>query len=180
MKRDPSRILAIHPGHGGFGFVVMESPEQIVDWGIKACPSTDAVCILRRIVALTDQYRPGVLLLTVRTNRRRNPRLLRLIKGIRVACRKQGVAPRAISREAIHALFSRYGRTKNELALAVVHKLPQLSRWFPRKRRMWGGEDHRMKIFEAALLALAFYAASSERPSSAARHRSTYSTNSDS
>lgn len=173
MRKKVTRVLAIHPGHGGFGFVVMEGAERIVDWGIKACRSNDAACIIRRVEMLVDQYHPNVLLLTKRTIRNRSQRIQSLCEEIRVACRKLGVEPQETSREKINAVFSRYGRTKQELALAVIHKLPQLSRWFPRKRRVWGGEDHRMKIFEAALLALTFYAASSARSSSKARHRST-------
>jgi hypothetical protein len=46
--------------------------------------------------------------------------------------------------------------TKNEIAEIVAKKFPELLQRVPPKRRTWMPEDHRMSIFEAVGLALAF------------------------
>jgi len=167
--RSIDRVAAIHPGHGGFGFVVMEGPRQAVDWGIKTYPLNETERMLRRVEKLLNHYRPDLILLARQTARRAS-RIQSFYLKIRLVACKHEVETRTISRRQMDAAFSCYGRTKQERALAVVQKLPQLAHWFPRKRRLWGGEDHRMKIFEAAFLGLTFYDSDSATSDSEARH----------
>lgn len=116
---------------------------MLIDWGLKTCPSNAVACVSTRIETLLSQYRPNLVLVEERIKRRKKnmPRTLRHLQQIRKVCGHFGVATDSIRRTEIKTAFSRYGSTKQELALAVIHKLPQLSRWYPRRRKATCGEE---------------------------------------
>jgi hypothetical protein len=155
-----TRVLGLDPGHGGFGFVVMEGPKTLVDWGIRTCRSKDSDCVARKAQALLIQYSADIVLIegSKGPQRKERYRNRKFQKAIRSLSARLNLRTTAVSSSKIRALFSPYGNTKLERALAVIHKLPQLSDWFPRRRRPGAGEDYRMQVIDAAGLALTFYA----------------------
>lgn len=159
MSRKQARILAISTGHRGFGFIVMEDGDTLVDWGLRSCSSSNAVCVRTKTKALICQYTPETILLDspVVQGRRKAPRTVSRLNEIHDLCNRFGVTVKQISRNQVMKVFSVYGSTKQDLALGVIFRLPQLSKWYPGKRKTPQGESHRIKIFEAALLALTFY-----------------------
>jgi len=175
MKKTPRRVLAIHPEHRGFGFVVMEGARMIVDWGTKTDRRNDGGCVLRKIEKLVGQYRPDVVLLKERSrsNNRRSARIQTLCERIEAVCCRLRVKIHRVPERKIEALFSPFGETKQDRALAVIYKLPELRRCFPRRPTAGSGEDDRMKVCDSAVLALTFYADVCERSSDKARQRST-------
>ena len=46
---------------------------------------------------------------------------------------------------------------KQEIAIAIAERFPELAPRLPRFRKPWMSEDYRMSIFDAVALALTFF-----------------------
>lgn len=162
MRKSRPRVLSIDPWHRGFGFVVLEGPTDPVDWGVKFSRNDHINRGLMNVQMLVTLYKPKVVLLETQSSesRRRSVRLQNFCERIRDLAAVYGIKAIGVRKDDVTAFFAKYGSTKQEVALAVVQKLPQFSRLYPRRRKPWAGEDHRMQIFDAAALALTFYASS--------------------
>src|SRR2546428_2957056 len=64
MNRMPAqqiRVLAIDPFTRGFGFVILEGPEHLVDWGMKEVRQNKAARSLKQLADLIEHYQPDVI-----------------------------------------------------------------------------------------------------------------------
>ena len=66
---EEKRILAIDPINRGFGFVVLEGPEYLVDWGVKEVPNNKNAHALWAIENLIGRYQPDKLVVEDYTSR---------------------------------------------------------------------------------------------------------------
>jgi Holliday junction resolvasome RuvABC endonuclease subunit len=156
------RILAIDPTSQGFGFAVIEEPEQLIDWGNKmvntAKGDKNTQC-LKRIIKLIEYYHPNVIVVENATGKgsRRCRRVQKLIQEIVVLASAGRIRTKAFSRSQIRKAFSQYqASTKHQIATAIAGLFPELAPHLPRFRKPWMSEDNRMSIFDAAALALTF------------------------
>src|SRR5713226_5614006 len=80
-----TRVLAIDPSSRGLGFVVLEGPERLVDWGIKKIAEDKNAECLKIVSGLIDHYRPHVLAMEDHAGRgcRRRSRVRALLQEIR-------------------------------------------------------------------------------------------------
>jgi len=155
------RVLALQPMTRGVGYVVMEGPARVIDWGVKDARSADKnVQSLAQVSGLIQLYRPDVIIVEDYGGKasRRQPRVQELIDQIVKLAADQRMASCSVSRSAVRNAFARSGAfTKQQIAVAIAERLPQLAAHLPRPRRIWESEDRRMAIFDAASFALAFY-----------------------
>ena len=81
-----------------------------------------------------------------------------LIYGFAALAEKRGVKVLVLSRKQVREVFFAEGMgSKDSLAEILVERFPdELGARLPRKRRTSTSEDHRMAMFEAVALALAF------------------------
>src|SRR5207237_3406310 len=85
-------------------------------------------------------------------------RFQHLIRSILRLSKKKKITTRCFSRRKIQQSFpTADATTKREIAFAIVEQLPELAPQFPPRRQPWMTEDHRMTIFDAVSLALAFF-----------------------
>src|SRR6267154_6537873 len=61
-----ARVLALdlHPRH--FGYVVLESPDRLLDWGVRSCRhkgNSADILIQRRLRPLLELWEPSILVL---------------------------------------------------------------------------------------------------------------------
>ena len=56
------RVLAIDPISRGFGFVVLEGLEMLLDWGVKQTKGDKNTQCLRRIIDLIYIYQPAAII----------------------------------------------------------------------------------------------------------------------
>jgi hypothetical protein len=153
-----TRVLALDLHSRRFGYVVLESPDRLLDWGVRSYrrkgKSRD-VLIQRRLRPLLALWRPTFLM--IRGARQKSPRkhLLqeRILKGVAAEAKNY--------RARVHILkkwpTDRAEKlTKYERAQAVIKHFPVLTRKLPPKRKPWGSEDYRMSMFAAAALAVAY------------------------
>lgn len=167
------RVLAIDPTTRGFGYVVLEGPERLIDWGTReTCGDKHAGC-LKLAAEMMDRYEPDVLVMEDPTGRdaRRCRRVRELIGAIGAAAREQRCTTRGISRSQIHKTFGpSAARTKHQIASAIAEQFPELAPRLPPVRKPWMSEDARMSIFDAMGLALTYYRKVGDRKRSGNPH----------
>jgi Holliday junction resolvasome RuvABC endonuclease subunit len=153
------RVLAIDPSTRGFGFAVLEGPERLVDWGVKETKVNKNVKSLKLIDDLIERYHPNVII--VEDYRGKGSRRCRKIQGliddISKLASKRKVKVRSFSRARVKQAFSESGAsTKQDIALDIAKRFPELAPRLPRFRKPWMSEDYRMSIFDAVALGLTF------------------------
>ena len=160
------RVLAIDPTTSGFGFVVLEGRERLIDWGVKEVAGEKRSSCLRAIASLMNRYQPDLVAVEspIMGKSRRCERVRELIGSIVKLAIERRVRTRAISRAQVREVFIQEGaRTKHEIATAITVRLPELAPRLPRFRQPWMPEDGRMAIFDALAIALTFYELNAKR-----------------
>lgn len=157
------RVLAIDPTQRGFGFILLEGPRIIVDWGVK---SGRAASILReqqllaKFSDLLSQYQPDMVIvenMNVPECRRRDRARL-LVATMENLAIWRSVAVRKIPLSNVKKTFRTFGaRSKHEIACAISRQLPEIAPRLPRKRKPWTGEHYAMAAFNAGALALTYF-----------------------
>ncbi len=159
-RRDEHRVVAIDPTSRGFGYVVLEGPGFLVDWGTRDMARADSERALSHVAELLRHYRPdGVVVEDVAAaGARRRHRVQALIDAIGSLAASRGVAVERVSRLQVHRVFARaQATTKHRIAGVIADHFPELAPRLPPLRRAWMSEDARMSIFDAAALALTHY-----------------------
>jgi hypothetical protein len=136
-----TRILALDVHPRSFGYVVVESPDKLLDWGVRSHRgkgNSADVLIRRRLTPLLERWRPSILVLcsgpsmTQRAHQRRD----RLLKRIMTEAENHQVL--------VHTFRRRPGAdqgkrlTKYENARRAAEQFSVLSWNMPPKRRAWG------------------------------------------
>jgi hypothetical protein len=157
-----TRVLALdlHPRH--FGFVVVEVPDRLLEWGVRSCRhrgNSNEALVRRGLRPLLELWQPSVVVvqspsrLTPRANSR-NRRLLSLIateaKNHRVSVRIGPKRARVL--------------TKHENARLLAEQYPVLAWNLHSKRKPWESEDYRMSMFAAAAAAMTFFSPEGRPP----------------
>lgn len=165
----PIRVLTIDPTTSGFGFVVMESPDLLIDWGVREVAGDKLLSCLKSAGNLMDRYSPNMIVVEspVAGKCRRCERVRELIGRIINLAAEQKIRTRVISRAQVRDAFSKkHARNKHEIAMAIANELPELAPRLPKFRQPWMPEDVRMAIFDAAAMALTLYELNSRRQKS--------------
>ena len=160
MTPQTIRVLAVDPCHRGLGFVVLEWPINLVDWGVKTVKHKKKRRTLAMIINMLRRYKPHIIVMEdcQAIGSRRCVRVHKLIGEICREAVKESVAVRVFSREQIKDVFAAFGAgTKYEIAHAIGRQLPELATNVPRYRRAWMNEDHRMPFFTATSLAMTYF-----------------------
>ena len=149
------RVLAIDPFGLGFGYVVLEGPERLIDWGVRG-KHGEAVQLVDELI---DRYEPDVLVLEdVSAETRRSNRARRLLRSAAALARRRKISARWFPRSRVKKAFRQVKAvTKHEIATAIAEHLPILLLQLPPKRKTWMPEDYRMSIFDAAALAFTYF-----------------------
>lgn len=154
-RNERRRILAIDPTHRGFGYVVLEAPDRLVDWGLcqvrgGAAKVTRVLTLIRRLepdlVVVEDARHPGC---------RRGQRVRDLLEAIVAAATELDVASLRIPAAEVRQSAATTGATnKDAAAKLLAARFPELEPLLPPRRKTWMSEDERMAIFDSAGLAL--------------------------
>jgi hypothetical protein len=150
------RTLAIDPTTSGFGFVVLEGSERLVDWGLGRLEKPEDSLFQKRIEKLLDRAAPQILVLEDMRDSRRGERATAWARLAEKAAAKRGLRVERISRAEVSEHFASSGKTRWEVGVAISRLFPELVPSLPKKRRIWESEDRRMAIFTAASFALTF------------------------
>jgi hypothetical protein len=168
IRKTIRRVLAIDPFSRGVGFAVLESPDDLVDWGLKTTGKADNAKAVRAIEWLIDRFRPDVLALEnwESAGARRCHRVDLLLNHI-ASDGKKRVRVQLVSRRQIRAIgplpdvSTKYGR-----ACLLSERFPELSAFLPPIRKPWMSEDNRMSIFDAVAFGVACFSPNADRAKS--------------
>ena len=159
VMRNYSRFVALDPTSHGFGFVVLEEPSSLVDWGhANVRPCTTDLC-LSRIAEILAWYDPSAVILEDWRSKssRRRKRVKELLTEVSKFAGRSSARVGYVSRRDVLDTFSTYGAfTKDEIARVIVSNFPELEPKLPPPRKIWMSEDERMSIFDATALLLTF------------------------
>lgn len=156
-KRDT--VLALYPTSRGFGFVFFEGPERLIDWGVKEVRWKDKNFLsLHGMKVLIERYGPDVVVIedTTTKDSRRHERIRILYRLLALHAKTKRIPLRRFTQAAMHEHFGVH--TKYAMAEAVAREIPVLAPRLPRKRKAWMSEDARQSLFDAAALALVYFA----------------------
>jgi hypothetical protein len=148
------RLLALDVRPRSFGFVAIEEPYGILDWGVKSFRggvNKVRIPFGPKVEQIIDQFAPDILIVKCA----RTKRIGRLIELIRTRANKQKVRVRLLSPKNVDLAFPGY-RNKHQIAATVADKFPELLSLLPSPRRPWQSEDYRMSIFDAAAVGIAY------------------------
>ena len=160
FNRKEHRVLAIDPNVAGFGYVVFEGSQTLIEWGTADVQPVKNTQCLKRIAKLLDRYAPTVVIVEDYTGdgSRRCLRVQKLINAIVRLASRRNVRTRSFSRGAVRRAFADTGAfTKEQIAGVIAARHPELLHRLPPPRKLWMPEDVRMSIFDAAALAQAFF-----------------------
>ena len=152
-RKSPIRILALDLHPCSFGYVVIESPTKLLDWGVCSSRQKGAVSdvlVRKRLRRLLELWRPAVLVFNTLSSvtPKSNHRSKRLLKQIETEARKHRIPVRTLEDNPVGSQGE--SLTKYENARRVAEHFPVLTRELPPKRRAWESEHYRMSVFTAA------------------------------
>jgi hypothetical protein len=123
-----ARVLAIDPIHRGFGYVVFEGPEVLVDWGVRNIRGQKNAGSVEAVARLIEHYTADLLVLEDGSAKgcwRR--RRVRDLFG-ELAAARRGVRVRRVSRTKVGKTFAGLGASnKDQIARLIVARFPELS-----------------------------------------------------
>lgn len=143
------RLLSIDPSVAGFGFAVIEGGNRLVDWGVARIWSRNDQEFLARIESMIDRYRPALVVLEDRSGSRRRSRSLRRLRLVASYCVARPLPIAFVTRRSVRQAFGESGRTKHDIATAIVMEFRELESRLPKPRKAWMPEDEQMNIFDA-------------------------------
>jgi len=153
-------VLAIHPNFSGFGWIAVEGPLSVHDWGVPRIRIDKNSNSLKRIEMLIDRLRPETLVLESfdpHTSVRRE-RITKLCRATVALAQDRGVEVAVFSRDEVRTTFADIGaQSRQQIAEAVARHLPALRGRLPRKRKAWETDSHNMALFSAMAVALTYF-----------------------
>ena len=155
----PKRVLAVDPFSRGVGFAVLEGPECLIDWGLKATVKADNARAVRVIEALIKRFQPDLLALEdwAADDARRCRRVERLLNRIAASERKH-IRVRPVGRRHLRSIGPLpQASTKHGRACLLAERFPELAPFLPPFRKPYMPEDARMAIFDAVSFAVACF-----------------------
>lgn len=155
--RHKELVLSAHPTSRGFGWVVFESPLAPVDWGIAFAKKERNERLMKRFMRLLDRYQPSVLVLEHFEDR--DGASLRLCRMMQHAAKCRAMDVPIFRRSAIQAVFGSVGaKTRYEIAEVIRTQIDAFSHQMPRKRTLIVNADPKQAMFDAAALAITYFA----------------------
>jgi hypothetical protein len=156
------RIIAIEPRSSKFGFVVLEPPDSLLDWGVRSfgediggfkAPLSD------RINTLLAFYDPAVVAVRDRTSNSalRDKNVRKVIEALESIVRPKAAGLRLLTTEAVRDHFAlKGGITKHDIAKSLADRFEELSFRLPNRRKAYQSEAPVMLVFDALATAITF------------------------
>lgn len=163
-------VLALVASPKGIMFTVWNSPLNLIDWGMRdrRGPERNARQ-LEVLVELIERYRPAVIVLPACSFRheRQSSKRCRFYRAAENYAAGYAIETKRYAKQIVRRTFQDAGaKTRYEIAQAIATQIPALSLKLPKKRKPWKAEDARLGLFDAAALAMTYYAFDADQ-----RHR---------
>jgi hypothetical protein len=156
----PRIVLAIDATARGFGWVVFEGRQGLIDLGTREARGDKNRESVRKVAKLLRWYKPDTLVLedALAKHSRRHARIKRLHRDLADLAKSLRIEVAYLSRGEINTVFEVYrAKTRHIVAGAIAVEFPFLASWLPPRREIWRDENPRLSVFNAAALAIAFF-----------------------
>ncbi len=158
LHPNEKRILAIDLRSRSFGFVVLEGPTRLLDWGVKSFRqgvNAPTIPASEKLAALMEDSSPSTIVLRKRDSETK--KRAEMHNAIVREATKRRIPIRSLSRNGVKNAFPDCNRNKYTVAIVLAKQLPELAPKLPPKRKIWKSEDYRMSMFDAAALGVAYF-----------------------
>ncbi len=166
MHSSHRRILAFDVRSRRAGFVLLESPHHLIDWGCLYCSNRD-VSPARQLAKLLARTRPDrVVVVTPANQALARRRLRRMVDMVTKEAETSRVRVIVFSRRSV--LRALDVKRRHAAAVLVTERFPVLKPRLPRPRRIQDSEHPSMCLFDAAAAGLAYFEKYARRRTAAA------------
>lgn len=151
-----SRIyLALSPHIRGLGYVCIEMPNRLLDYGVITSRPWDSERLLKRLNKIINFYAPH-LMVVKDANTIESKRMRKFINQITECAIEHSVPIHQYSRDQVKHVFAKVGcSTKQDIADIIANQwLTELKDRCPIPRRSYEPEDYNMSIFDALSLVM--------------------------
>ncbi len=160
QSEKPKIVYAIFPNANGFGYVYMNGPRVLLDYGVVRINPICNYRILEKIKSSIDYFKPTVVILLdpeAKSSRTGN-RIRKLLEKVSAFVQTENLKVSQISRDQIRDVFENFGvGTKYEISQWLLSEFKQLETRRPKERNLWTSEDRNMAVFDALSLAMTWY-----------------------
>jgi hypothetical protein len=156
----PDRLLSIDPATSGFGFVVLEGPSRLLDWGLKTAKGTKQAVALKQIAEIVAHYQPSLIVVEHIGGKgsRRCARVRKMIRAIRKMAELNKIGVQRVSPAKVWEIFVPLGAmNKDQRSRAIADQFPELGPILPPVRKIWMSERFSATIFDAMAFVLTYY-----------------------
>lgn len=157
----PTRVIAIYPNRLGYGYVVMESPVELLHWNMVKSEPANNDEIMVQINKILNTYGPATVVTEDPESKisRKTPRIKALLNQIDTCAKDQGMSTRQYSREEIREVFTRFrgAKTKYEIAEVIARNIAVLEPMLYDKPKYPYYEKYAVALFDSASLAITHF-----------------------
>lgn len=160
MQKTSNVLYAVYPNANGFGFVYMDSPRTLLDFGVVRINPISNSKVLERIKKSLDYFRPTIVILLDPEGKssRTGKRVRKLINLIVAYAEGEKLPVVQYSRDQIKEVFEQFGATtKYEISQVILKEFKELEPRAPKRRLLWTSEHHHMATYDALSLALTWF-----------------------
>lgn len=151
-RTQQTRILALDVHPRSFGYAVVESPDKLLDWGVRRSyqktKSHPEVLARGRLRPLLKIWKPGAVV--IRIGDRRNKDVQSLLRHMKKEAGATSFLPITGTRDYY------LGRGKYQRALEMAIRFPEIGWKLPPKRKLGDSEHYLMSMFEALAIAVQY------------------------
>lgn len=154
-------VFAVHPTTRGFAWVLFESSTLPVAWGMVHAGAGRNERLTTRLARLLDRYEPAVLVIESFEGHghERVPRIQRLCRSMVDEADRRAITSVIFDHDAVEMAFAKFGAsTRSEIARVIAQHVDAFSHRLPRERKLGDSQDARQSLFDAAALALTYFA----------------------
>lgn len=160
MKWQAERIMAVDPRARSFGFVVLEGPNRLLDWGVRSFRrGVNAVKVpaSEKFAALLDDFSPDAVVLR-NWDRIGMAKRCEMRDTILQTVSNRGIPVRLLSRRDVKDAFASANGNKYTIAAALAEWFPALAPAVPIAHKIWMSEEYSLSVFDAAAAGIAHFA----------------------
>ena len=160
MRTKSPVTLTLYPNAFGMGYVISESPKELINYGIAKIRPLSQDRYVKRLLRFVKDYKPDIILLRgyADTDNRISKRVIKVINTFEKEANKLDISVYKYSRDDIKDVFSQFdGNCKYQISKTIASWYPELKRLMPDIRVHPRPEHYRMGIFDAFSLMLAHH-----------------------
>jgi hypothetical protein len=152
-----SLTLTLYPNHHGMGYLLSESPKEIINYGIARVKPLCHDKYLRRMKTFVERYKPDLIILKdYNDDYRIGNRVRKVINTFTEQAERLNLEVHRYTRNQVKEVFTQFGKntTKYGINSSIAEWYPELKPKLPDVRKNQRNEDYFMGVFDTFSLML--------------------------